>query len=127
MTTNAPARRGQNRWLALLNSSGGHPAIVAHRRRYRYNVRGFRGVRYDVQMDRYFVLTYTGPGWRRGFEWARGDEMPGLTASQAGNIRFSDRTSALKARASQRWHKSVQYLPDVEQEYEPGLYKGTFE
>lgn len=96
------------------------PAIVKHRRRYRYNVGGFRGVHYDVQMDRYFVLIYTGPGWRRrGFEWARGDEMPGLTASQGGNIWFSDRTRALIARDKQRWWKSVQYLPDVQLEFDP--------
>jgi hypothetical protein len=95
------------------------PAIVAHRRRYRYNVGGFRGVHYDVQMDRYFVLIYTGPGQRRGFEWARGDEMPGLSAAQGGNIWFSDRTSALIARDKQRWWKSVRYLPDVELEFDP--------
>jgi len=65
-------------------------------------------------MDRFFVLIYTG----RGFEWALGDEVPGLTASQGGNIWFSDRTSAVKARDKQRW-RSVQYLPDVELEFEP--------
>jgi hypothetical protein len=95
------------------------PAILAHMRRYRYNVGGFRGVHYDVQMDRYFVLIYTGSGWRRGFEWARGDEMPGLTASQGGNIWFSDRTSALIARDKQRWWRSVEYLPDVQLEFDP--------
>src|SRR5262249_51794382 len=95
------------------------PAIVKHMRRYRYNVDGFRGVHYDVQMDRYFVLIYTGPGRRHGFEWARGDEAPGLTASQGGNIWFSDRTRALIARDKQRWSRSVQYLPDVQLEFDP--------
>lgn len=60
------------------------PAIIAHKRRYRYDVGGFRGVHYDVGMDRYFVLIYTGGG----FEWALGDEVPGLTKSQGGNIWF---------------------------------------
>jgi len=32
------------------------PAIIQHKRRYRYNVGGFRGVHYDTAMDRYFVL-----------------------------------------------------------------------
>jgi hypothetical protein len=95
------------------------PAIVTHMRRYRYNVGGFRGVHYDVQMDRYFVLIYAGPGRRRGFEWARGDEAPGLTASQGGSVWFSDRTRALIARDKQRWSRSVQYLPDVQLEFDP--------
>jgi hypothetical protein len=93
------------------------PAIVKHMRRYRYNVGGFRGVHYDVQMDRYFVLIYTGSGRRHGFEWARGDEAPGLTASQGGNIWFSDRTRALIARDKQRWSRSLQYLPDIQLEF----------
>ena len=88
--------------------------IVKDMRRHLFNVGGFRGVHHDKQMDRFFVLIYTG----RGFEWALGDEVPGLTASQGGNIWFSDRTSAVKARDKQRW-RSVQYLPDVELEFEP--------
>ncbi|WP_050384036.1 hypothetical protein [Bradyrhizobium pachyrhizi] len=92
------------------------PAIVKHMRRYRYNVGGFRGVHYDVQMDRYFVLIW--PSWRHGFEWARGDEAPGLTASQGGNIWFSDRTRALVARDKHR-RSSLKYLPDIQQEFDP--------
>lgn len=96
------------------------PAIVEHRRRYRYNVGGFRGVHYDVQCDRYFVLIYTGCRWRHvGFEWALGDTEPGCTAAEGGNIWFSDRTRALIARDKQRWWKSVQYLPDIQLEFDP--------
>ncbi|MBK3660545.1 hypothetical protein JJE66_04675 [Bradyrhizobium diazoefficiens] len=109
--------RKHYRWCSL--TAPIVPAIVKHRRRYRYNVAGFRGVHYDVQMDRYFVLIYTGRGGRWGsVEWARGDEVPGLTASQGGNIWFSDRTSALIARDKQRWWRSVQYLPDVQVEHD---------
>jgi hypothetical protein len=91
------------------------PAIVEDMRRHIFNVGGFRGVHYDRQMDRFFVLLHT----RRGFEWALGDEMPGLTAAQGGNIWFSDRTSALKARDKQRSWQSMECLPDVELEFEP--------
>jgi hypothetical protein len=90
------------------------PAIEAHRRRYRYNVSGFRGVHYDVQRDRYFVLIYTGAGRRQGFEWALGDTEPGCTVAESGNIWFSDRTRALIARDEQRWWRSVKYLPDLD-------------
>jgi hypothetical protein len=46
-------------------------------------------------------------------------DAPGLTASQGGNIWFSDRTSAVKARDKQRSWQSMQYLQDVGLEYEP--------
>ncbi|MGY4426295.1 hypothetical protein ACVWY2_008744 [Bradyrhizobium sp. JR6.1] len=59
------------------------PTIVKHRRRYRYNVDGFRAVRYDVQMDGYFVLIYTGSDWRRGCEWRGTTKHPASPLARA--------------------------------------------
>jgi hypothetical protein len=82
------------------------PGIVADRRRFIYNVGGFRGVHYDRHWDRYCVLNFTGSEayWLIGNEDWRG-----------GTMWFSDPTTALKARdrARRAW---VQYPADTESE-----------
>jgi hypothetical protein len=92
--------------------------IVAYRRRYIFNASGFRGIHYDRQWERYFVLFYSG----RAPEWLIGDENPGC-GSWGGNIWFSHLPNALNARDSHReafawWCRrqgtAMNWPPDVE-------------
>jgi hypothetical protein len=60
------------------------PEIIQYRREHRFNVDGRRGIHYQVSMDRYCVMIFTGSN----FEWLDGDEY----------IWFSDLAAAENAR-----------------------------
>lgn len=83
------------------------PGIAAYMRGHIFNVEGFRGVHYSRQLDRYFVLIYTG----RGAEWLCGDEIPGH-GKEGGNVYFADLAAAVNARDDERrrW-QSMNWLP----------------
>lgn len=104
--------RKYNAWSAALMRKGPRvPSIEAYMRRHVFNVNGFRGVHYDIHKDRYFVLIYGG----RSFEWMLGDEAPGLTAHQGGNIWFSDLSRALEARERHRKNQpSIYWYSDLD-------------
>lgn len=86
------------------------PEIKKYIRRHIFNAGGFRGIQYWKEIDRYSVLVYNGGEP----EWLLGDAMPG----GGGNIYFSDRTEALKARDKYRQGRQRNWLPDIEQEME---------
>jgi hypothetical protein len=80
-------RRKHSGWMAL--SPRGErppriPEIVRYRREHCFNVDGRRGIHYQISMDRYCVMIFTGSN----FEWLDGDEY----------IWFSDLARAEEAR-----------------------------
>ncbi len=78
-------------------------------REHRFNVDGRRGIHYQISMDRYFVLIYTGSD----FEWLEGDEAVG----GGGNIWFSDLAAAENARDRHyKFRPHLQRLPDFKVE-----------
>jgi hypothetical protein len=107
-------RKKYHRWVV------GKPprisAITEYMNRYRFNVDGFRGVHYHRYRDRFFVLIYTG----FSLQYLPGDQMPGETAEDGGDVWFSDMTAAVNARDMARKSRSVGWLqlPD----YEPEVY-----
>jgi len=84
------------------------PEIRNYMSRFIFNCDGYRGVQYWRDLDRYSVFIYTGADW----EWLAGDGAPGRT----GEIWFSDRTQALKARDRYRQGLHRNWLRDTEQE-----------
>lgn len=90
---------------------GGRPPVIPeikdYMRSHIFNCGGFRGIHYWKGIDRYAVFNCTG-------SWLIGDEAPGW----GGNIFFSDRTEALKARNKYRQGRQRNWLPDIEQERE---------
>lgn len=107
-------RKMYDRWMV------GRPprisAITEYMSRYRFNVDGFRGVHYCRYRDRFFVFIYTG----FSLQYLPGDQMPGETAEDGGNVWFSDMAAAVNARDRERKSRSVEWLqlPD----YEPEVY-----
>ena len=73
------------------------PEIRHYMARFIFNSGGYRGIHWWRDLDRYSVFILAKGDW----EWLPGDGAPGRT----GNIWFSDRTQALKARDGyrQRW------------------------
>lgn len=65
--------------------------IVNYRRRYIFNVEGFRGIHYDREFRYYRVLVYDG---RRCPHWLLADEIPW----GSGNVGFSDLAQAVSAK-----------------------------
>src|SRR5579864_8453680 len=87
------------------------PEIDAYMRGNSFNHEGHVGVHYSIGWDRFSVLFF-GSG---GIEWLIGDERPGLTANEGGNIWFSDLARALRAREQRRWwDKDKNWPPDKE-------------
>jgi hypothetical protein len=84
------------------------PEIRDYMARFVFNSGGFRGNHWWRELDRYSVFIYTGGDW----EWLPGDGAPGWT----GDIWFSDRTQALKAREKYRQGRYCNWHPDIEQE-----------
>jgi hypothetical protein len=77
------------------------PEITAYMREHRFNIDGRRGIHYQVSMDRFFVLIFTGSG----LELLGGDEEVG-----GGNaIWFSDLAAAENAR--DRYYTYKPHLP----------------
>ena len=86
------------------------PEIREYMTRFIFNSGGFRGIHWWRDLDRYSVFVYESGNGR----WLRGDRAPGWT----GDIWFSDRILALKARDEFRRGRYCNWLPDVEQEAE---------
>jgi hypothetical protein len=84
------------------------PEIKEYMARFGFNSGGFRGVHFWRGLDRYSVFVYTGRDWK----WLPGDGTPGW----AGDIWFSDRIDALKARDEHRQGRRGLWLPDIEKE-----------
>lgn len=92
---------------------GGRPPVIPEVREYMrshiFNVGGFRGIHYWRDIDRYAVFIYTARGQP---DWLDGDGAPGWT----GDVWFSDRTAAWKAREKYRQYQTYKnWLPDIEQ------------
>lgn len=80
-------RRKHSGWMNLAPRGARPPKIpeiVRYRREHCFNVDGRRGIHYQVSMDRYCVMIFTGSN----FEWLDGDEY----------IWFSDLARAEEAR-----------------------------
>jgi len=87
------------------------PEIDAYIRGHSFNHEGHVGVHRSIHSDRFFVLVYTGSG----IEWLEGDQEPGQTAKEGGNIWFSDLARALNARDKHRqWQKYKNWPSDRE-------------
>jgi hypothetical protein len=95
-------------WMQLLPRGARPPQIpeiTKYIRGHRFNVDGRRGIHYQISMDRYFVLIYTGSD----FEWLEGDEPVG----GGGNIWFSDLAAAENARDRHyKFRPHLRRLPD---------------
>jgi hypothetical protein len=85
------------------------PEVRRNMSRFIFNCDGYHGIHYWRDLDRYSVFVYIG---RDGWRWLPGDGAPGWT----GEIWFSDRTQALKARDKDRQGRNRNWLPDREQE-----------
>ena len=76
----------------VYNFRGGTPPVIPeikeYRRRFLFNVNGYRGIHWCRQLDRYCVLVYTG----NGIDWLDGDGAP----NSESDIWFSDRIQALR-------------------------------
>lgn len=88
------------------------PPIVSEIRdymgRFVFNSGGYRGVHWWRDLDRYSVFIYRGVGTS---EWLPGDGAPGWT----GDIWFSDRLEAVKARDEYRHRRpNLNWLPDMQ-------------
>lgn len=82
------------------------PEIREYMRRYVFNSGGYRGVHWRRALDRYCVFIYRGIGTD---EW-----LPGDGAFGYGDIWFSDRLEALKARDQYRRQRpNMNWLPDM--------------
>jgi hypothetical protein len=77
--------------------------------RFIFNCGGYHGIHYWRDLDRYSVFIYAGGD---DWEWLSGDGAPGWT----GEIWFSDRTQALRARDKHRQRWRYIWLRDTEQE-----------
>lgn len=83
--------------------------IKKYMSRFIFNCGGYHGIHYWRDLDRYSVFIYAGgDDWR----WLPGDGAPGWT----GEVWFSDRTQALKARDKYRQGRHGSWLRDREEE-----------
>jgi hypothetical protein len=101
---------GRKAIIGVIASPPVIPAIRKYMARFIFNSGGFRGVHWWRDLDRYSVFVYERGDWY----WLRSDGAPGRT----GDIWFSDRTLALKARDEWRQRRRCNWLPDIEQEAE---------
>lgn len=112
--------RWMNRFPNLLNERKYYnrncrsSPIISEIRRYmrnhQANCGGFRGVFWWGTIDYYSVLKPNG-------DWLLGGEAPG----RGGNIYFLDRTAALNARDRSRRFSNMNWLPDIEEEFDWAL------
>jgi hypothetical protein len=87
------------------------PEIREYMGRFVFNSGGYRGIHWWRELDRYSVFFYAGgDDWR----WLPGDGAPGWN----GEIWFTHRADALKAREKHRQGRHCYWLRDIEQEFD---------